>query len=143
MTVELNETELTALLESTHGEVGRYIDGLTTDVLVVARSLCPKGKTGQLAAGLRAEVTLGFFGAGPTGRVFSDSPILVYVERGTGLYGPRHHVIDVGKPMGPINLPYPRFLRRSRGMHAQPFMVRSLELGQPHPVRVIGWGDLA
>ncbi|MFC1418734.1 HK97 gp10 family phage protein [Streptacidiphilus cavernicola] len=134
MTVEWNEPELRELLTGRTGAVVTHISEVTEQVLVAAQAICPR-RSGATAASLHAEVEV--VGDLVIGRVGSDSPVVGWLEEGTGLYGPRHQWITPirARVLGPLPSPYPRFIARSRGMRAQPFLKRALEIGSPYPVR--------
>jgi hypothetical protein len=132
MSVVLHEDELAILLDSPDGAVGRYIAELTDQVHAAAVALAPKGKTGDLARSISKRVAAG--SGSIVGTVGTDSKVGIYLTYGTGLYGPLHRVIDIGKLMGPVDPPYPKWIRRSRGTRPNRFLVRALQVGQPYPV---------
>ena len=103
-------------------------------VKVAAVALAPK-RTGRLAASHGVEQNRDLLGRFRTGHyVFAQTPYAQYVHGGTGIYGPRHRMIDIGKAMGPLyigpQLPGgkpPRFIRRSRGQRPQPWLQQAAD----------------
>ncbi|MFI7278507.1 hypothetical protein [Streptomyces sp. NPDC049879] len=124
-----------ALLNSPTGPVGRLVADVTRNVLRAVEVECPK-RTGATARSFHSDIEIR-----PNrqirGRVFSDDPVVQYLEQGTGLYGPR------GRRITPRTSKALRFelggqvifAKSVRGMRKQPFMRRSLEIGSPWPVR--------
>jgi hypothetical protein len=130
-----NPAGMDELLNSPVGPVARLVSGVTRDVLRTVENECPK-RSGDTSRSFRSDVTVRP-NRRVVGRVYSDDPVVTYLEKGTGLYGPR------GRRIVPRNARALRFevggqviFRRSvRGMRPQPFMRRSLEIASPWPVR--------
>lgn len=126
---------MNALLNSATGPVGQLVARVTRDVLRTVEIQCPK-RTGDTSRSFRSEVVVR-----PNrqirGRVYSDDPVVRYLEEGTGLYGPRRRRIT---PRTAKALRFEAggqiiFRKSVRGMEPQPFMKRSLEIASPWPVR--------
>ncbi|MET7814222.1 HK97 gp10 family phage protein [Streptomyces sp. NPDC005395] len=123
-----NESGLKLVLYGTEGPVVRLVERLTDQTKEAAIALCPK-RSGKTARSFQSEVEA--VEGMVVGRVWSDDPVVEYLEKGTGIYGPRGRRI------------YPRRARVLRwtdggqtfyapsikGMPAQPFMKRALEIG--------------
>lgn len=108
------------------GEANRWAYGKAKTFERAAKGTAPK-RTLQLANSHRTEQNRARNGRFETGfHVDATAPHAVFVLRGTGIYGPRHRVIDLGKPMGPIAAPGPRFIRRSRGQRPNDWLSKAL-----------------
>ncbi|MFJ9719883.1 HK97 gp10 family phage protein [Streptomyces sp. NPDC101213] len=123
-----NESELNVALHGAQGPVVRLVERLTDRTREAATALCPK-RSGRTSRSFRSEVKVE--GDKVVGRVWSDDPVVEWLEKGTGIYGPRGQRI------------YPRrakvlrwedggrvfFAPSIKGMRPQPFMRRALEIG--------------
>lgn len=138
MTFRWNEAEVSRLLQEPGGAVYDHIEEITRRTLAEARTLCPH-KTGRTAASLQMRMEAN--ARQVRGTVWSDDPVVRYLEQGTGLWGPEHRVITPvrARVMGPIGAPYPRFLRSQQGMRPQPFLRRALSNASPYPVVYTGF----
>lgn len=126
---------MNALLNSPTGPVGRLVAQVTRDVLATVELQCPK-KSGGTSRSFRTDLDVRPF-VSVRGRVYSDDPVVRYLEDGTGLYGPRRQRI---RPRTARALRFEAggqvvFARSVAGMKPQPFMKRSLQLASPWPVR--------
>ncbi len=108
------------------GDVARWTRETAKEVERVARVLAPK-RTMRLANSHVTLPTLGSNQYQKRYRISAMAPHAHFVHGGTGIYGPTHAPIDVGKPMGPIPGPGPRYIRRSMGQRAQPWLERAAE----------------
>ncbi|MEU0770638.1 hypothetical protein [Streptomyces albogriseolus] len=123
-----HETGLKLVLYGSQGPVVRLVERLTDNTYEATVALCPK-RSGRTSRTFKKEVDVvdGFV----VGRVWSDDPVVEWLEKGTGIYGPRRRRI------------YPRraralrwedggqvhFAASIRGMEPQPFMKRALQIG--------------
>ncbi|MFJ4960266.1 hypothetical protein [Streptomyces sp. NPDC088739] len=130
-----NATGMDELLSSPTGPVVQLVARVTRDVLRTVEVECPK-RTGDTSRSFRSDITIRP-GRQVRGRVYSDDPVVGYLEKGTGLFGPRARRIvprrakalrfEVGGQVV--------FARSVKGMRPKPFMRRSLEIASPWPVR--------
>lgn len=108
------------------GEVDRWAYQKARRFESEARIRAPK-RSGRLAESHRTQQNRARNGRFETGyHVDATAPHAIYVLRGTGIYGPRGRIIDIGKPMGPIPGPGPRFIRTSRGQQPNDWLSASL-----------------
>ncbi|BDT39529.1 HK97 gp10 family phage protein [Streptomyces yaizuensis] len=130
-----NEQEVQFVLYGAEGPVVRFVERLTGRTRDACESLCPK-RTGQTSRSFRTEVRVE--GQTVTGRVWSEDPVVRWLEEGTGIFGP------TGRRIFPVRARVLRWEDRGQvfyapsvaGMRAQPFMKRALTVGaRPFPVR--------
>lgn len=108
------------------GEANRWAYGKANAFNRRARETAPK-RSMRLANSHRTQQNRARSGRFETGfHVDATAPYAVFVLRGTGVHGPLRRVIDIGKPMGPIPAPGPRFIRRSRGQRPNDWLSKAL-----------------
>lgn len=122
MTTRINPNGLNRLM----GQIERDVEAATFRVYQKTVDLCPK-RTGATARSFEWEVNR--LGDKFVGRVWSDDPVVGYIEHGS------RAVRNNPKPMGPLPAPYPRFIRSRKAIPPRPFMARALRLAAPYPVR--------
>ncbi|GAA0400424.1 hypothetical protein GCM10009530_60310 [Microbispora corallina] len=140
--IDIDETALRELLQSPTGPVVRHVWQVANRTLNEARRRCPVDE-GHLRASLQMALH-----AGP-GRVWatvgSHLEYAIYVHEGTGLYGPKHHLIrpmsakvlawksrnPKATPKGKGNMVFAAYVK---GMKPRPFLVEALKAASPHPV---------
>ncbi|MFE6405120.1 hypothetical protein [Streptomyces alboflavus] len=139
MRVTIDQAGMAAFL-GPGGPIWQEVEQRTERVYDAAQTLTPRGETGRTRGSLYQHVSeRGRYRI--VGTVGSPSEIMVYLERGTGLYGPNPGWITSrtpGKMMGPIRGPYPPFLRRHRGMRPRRPLSRALRV-QDWAVTELGW----
>ncbi|MEU6932882.1 HK97 gp10 family phage protein [Streptomyces sp. NPDC046374] len=130
-----NETGLNLVLYGTEGPVVRFVERLTEQSKQACEALCPK-RSGRTSRSFQSEVEI--VDGMVVGRVWSDDPVVKWLEEGTGIYGPRRqriyprrarvlHWYDGGEEF---------FAASIKGMRPQPFMKRALQIGvAPYPVK--------
>lgn len=124
-----------ALLNSIGGGVWRAVDGVAARVEAACVAECPK-RSGDTSRSFSRDMRIRP-NRSMRARVYSDDPVVRYLEKGTGIFGPR------GRRITPTTKKALRFelggqvvfAKSVAGMRAQPFMKRSLEIGSPWPVR--------
>jgi hypothetical protein len=89
----------------------------------------PIGDTGRLAASIGHEV--GVDSEGLVGVVGSNLSYAIYVERGTGLFGPHgQRIVPTEKQALAFEIDgHPVVVKSIAGMHAQPYLRPALEAG--------------
>lgn len=117
------------------GQAFRWNHGQARKVAATAEVTAPRA-TGDLAFSHEVRQHQGITTGGGHGfqsgfRVSNVASYAEYVARGTGLYGPRGAVIDIGKRMGPIFDPKPGggrspvYIRTSRGQKPNDWLERA------------------
>jgi hypothetical protein len=130
-----NPAGMDQLLNSPTGPVVQAVNRVVRDTRLACTAECPK-RTGETSRTFRDAVEVRP-NVRITGRVWSDDPVVGYLENGTGLYGPRRRLITPRRARalrfqvgGEVV-----FARSVKGMRPQPFMKRSLQIASPWPVR--------
>lgn len=133
---ELDRSAIERLLTSPSGPVRRAVREVTEDVARAARRRAPVDD-GRLRSSIRTAYRTRRRTV--TGIVFSDLDYSQYVQRGTGVYGPRGRPIR-GRPV----MVFPDrqggglvFARQVRGQPPQPFMLEALRAASPWPVTAL------
>lgn len=142
--ITINQAELRRFLASPAGPVVRHVEKLTRRVANEARRQAPVDE-GTLRASIQQAVTVS--STKVVGRVGSGLDYSVYVNLGTGVWGPK------GKPIVPIRRKFLRFEVKSgalakgrrpvvfaksvKGQKPNPFLVNALKKVSPYPVRVL------
>lgn len=140
--IRLNEAELRRLLKSPGGPVVRHIDTLCRRTENQAKRNV-KVDEGTLRASISHAVRVEADRV--VGRVGTGLAYGLYLERGTGIYGPK------GRPIVPIRRRYLRFEVKSgtaakggrpvvfaksvRGVKGDQWLTRALKKVSPYPVR--------
>lgn len=113
------------------GQAFRWNHGQARKVAATAEVTAPRA-TGDLAFSHEVRQHQGARGLFESGfRVSNTAPHAEWVALGTGLYGPRGTVIDIGKRMGPIFAPKPGggrspvYIRTSRGQKPNDWLERA------------------
>ncbi|MGW7504391.1 HK97 gp10 family phage protein [Streptomyces albidoflavus] len=133
ITFDWDEGAITRLLSSESGLVHRKIREVTENVADRCRVLAPN-RDGRLRGSIKTAVRSS--GDQVVGHVYSDLDYSLYVQRGTGLYGP------MGQPIRPRRGAFlvfeaggqTVFAREVRGTPPNPFMLDGLRAGSPWPV---------
>jgi Bacteriophage HK97-gp10, putative tail-component len=127
ITHHLNDRSVRELLHGTHGAVARDMYRRGQRVKTRAQQLCPVD-TGRLRASIYVHVVV--VHGEPSVEVGTKVNYARYVMRGTGLYGPHHHVIVpthgkvlVFRPRGSANVV---FARSVKGSPPHPFLQLAL-----------------
>ena len=131
--IDWDQAAIHQLLYGESGLVRRKVREVTENVADRCRVLAPN-RDGTLRASIKTAVRVS--GTKVVGHVYSDLEYSVYVQRGTGIYGP------VGRPIRPRRSPMlvfdvggrTVFARQVRGTPPQPFMLEALRAGSPWPV---------
>src|SRR5690606_39028417 len=131
--IDWDQAAIHQLLYGESGLVHRNGREVTERVADRCRVLAPN-RDGTLRSSIRTAVRVS--GTKVVGHVYSDLDYSVYVQRGTGLYGP------AGRPIRPRRSPFlvfdvggrTVFAREVRGTPPQPFMLEALRAGSPWPV---------
>ena len=128
---DIDEAAVQRMLTSRGGLVGRRVEEVTERVATAVQVRAPV-REGHLKASVRTAYSST---AGEVvGYVYSDLDYSVYVQRGTGLYGPRGQPIR-GRPILVFEVGGRTvFAREVKGQHSNPFMIEGLRAGSPWPV---------
>lgn len=110
------------------GDGYRWTKRQAHKVRAVAETKAPS-RSGRLRASHGVQQNRNMLGQYQTGfYVYADAPHAAFVHEGTGIYGPRGQVIDIGKmmriPPSRVGVPWagPKFIRRSRGQRGNPWL---------------------
>jgi hypothetical protein len=119
------------------GIVHEKVREVTERVADRCRVLAPRGGSGHLSGSIKTAYTS--TATTCTGIVYSELAYSVYVQRGTGLYGPVGQMI---RPRRASVMVFPVggkmvFARQVRGVHPRPFMTEGLRAGSPWPVTIL------
>jgi len=89
--VVVNAGALRDLLADPNGQVARVIFQKANAVATVAKTIAPRGPTGDLRRTIEATVAIerGI----PVGTIAANKEYAIYVHEGTGIYGPKNEVI--------------------------------------------------
>lgn len=133
--VDLDRAAIRRLTSSPDGMVGREVRRVTEKVADRARAGAPVD-TGELKGSISTAYRQ--MPGRIEGHAYSTVEHSLYVQRGTGIYGP------TGQPIRPRRSPFlvfPSrtggglvFAREVRGQRAQPFMLEALRSASPWPV---------
>jgi hypothetical protein len=153
VTVTINATAMLALVSSPAGPIVRTVNQVLTRTANQCNSTAP-ADTGRLRSSHRQKLTVS--GLTLTGSVYSTAPYAGYVNRGTGIYGPKgqpirpkngqYLVFRAGRMIGPLQkgekhlAPGQRdlvFARQVKGSPANPYMIRAFQENCPWPVTVL------
>lgn len=129
--VDIDEGGLYALTHAADGPVQRDLDERAARVLAYQVANCPV-ETGRLRSDLHIESQPAADGS-PARQIGTGVAYALYVEMGTGLYGPRHKRITPKRPGGLLvweDAGGKHFARSTRGMRPQPFIRPSLQAGR-------------
>lgn len=104
-----------------------FVEDVARQIESTAKVLAPK-RTGRLARSISIGPTRGSNQYQVRYRVTAYAPYSLYVHEGTGIYGPKRKIIDIGKGMGPLPPPYPKWIRYSQGQRSQQFLENAAQL---------------
>lgn len=89
--VVVNAGALRALLADPNGAVAQIIWQKANNIATVAKTLAPRGPTGDLRKTTQATVAIE--NGVPVGTIASNKEYAIFVHEGTGIYGPKKEVI--------------------------------------------------
>lgn len=135
--VVINAAEMRRLIASPSGPVFRVLRQKAALVEAEAKRRCPVD-TGRLRSSITTEMSV--VNRSPRARVGSPLDYAVFVEKGTGIYGPRHRPIRPrrAKFLSWIDRGTGKrvFAREVRGVRPRPYLVPALQAIFPGRVRV-------
>lgn len=132
--INVNHAEMTHLLRSPAGPVGRMVGRVERRTVQVARIIAPKD-SGRLARDIHGEQEP-FSPRGYVAHV-GNSPEVYWAwfqHQGTRAHGPKRARAMRFKPKGESHYVFATWVR---GVEADPYLVTALRLASPWPVRVL------
>jgi hypothetical protein len=139
--VSLNPGALRDLLADPNGQVAQIIFQKSNAVALVAKTIAPRGPTGDLRRTIQATVAIER--GVPVGTIGTNKEYAIYVHEGTGIHGPRNELI---RPKVASVLRWPKtnpgkgrrrykggktaeyvFSKYSKGQKGVPFLTMALE----------------